>query len=220
VTRTRQRENAEFSPALTLRCFRLAPPLAEDCRESRPGVSSGSSGGILRNNLDTKEGQPNATRRVMPAPELLTTHEGRPDVNTQRLQSPKTILDLLINDYDTDNTGMVRGHTPNQQKSRLCDGIIPALGLLGDRASLRGGPVAGRRPHKPKNAGSIPAPATTSPMPHATAMGSRVRRDTSAEVIKPELTPSKREAHPFSCGHPQLFENIEEFTGHKLTPVR
>jgi hypothetical protein len=43
---------------------------------------------------------------------------------------------------------------------------------------------------------------TTSPMPHATAMDSRVRRDTSAEVIKPELTPSKREAHPFSCSHP------------------
>jgi hypothetical protein len=98
LTRTRQRENAEFSPALTLRCFRLAPPLAEDCRES----------------------------------------------------------------------------------------------------------------------GNL----TMSPVPHATAMGSRVRRDTSAEVIKPELTPSKREAHPFSCSHPQLFENIEEFTGHKLTPVR
>jgi hypothetical protein len=43
---------------------------------------------------------------------------------------------------------------------------------------------------------------TTSPMPHATAMGSRVRRDTSAEVKSPMLTPSKREAHPFSCGHP------------------
>jgi hypothetical protein len=107
--------------------------------------------------IPPKEGQSNATRRVMPAPELLTTHEGRPDVNTQRLQPPKT-----INDYDTDNTGIVRGHTPNQpKKSRLCDGIVPALGLLGDRASLRGGPVVGRRPHKPKNARSIRAPATS-----------------------------------------------------------
>jgi hypothetical protein len=66
--------------------------------------------------------------------------------------------------------------------------LQPAPPLAGDCRESRPGASSG------SSGGILP---TTSPMPHATAMDSRVRRDTSAEVIKPELTPSKRETHPF-----------------------
>ena len=88
MTRTRQRENAEFSATFLRYSLQPAPRLAGDCRESETSLAD-------------------------PVPKA---------------------------DRSRDQTW------PAKREA----------GIL-----LRGGPVVGRRPHKPKNAGSIPAPAIT-----------------------------------------------------------
>jgi hypothetical protein len=181
VTRTRQREvtTPDFVTA-----HEPARLLSGDCRESGNRYSHAPSSASECRSQGSAPG-PDASSGSSGG--ILRSNRG--GIRTKEGQ---------INATRPDNAGtpLIREGGASPTKPSIHTQSTPAGPNSG--RTLRGGPVVGRRPHKPKHAGSIPAPATMSPAPYAAATDSRVRRDTSAEVIKPELTPSKREAHPFS----------------------